>query len=243
MVTLTYPLGEIKALDCKGHLKAMLLRMRRDVERRKANLSNTKAHRNDNQIESYFWFVEFTKNGMPHFHVFTTHRFNKSDIAKWWSDVVSSDNNAHRYAGTRTEKLRSGRGGTIVYARKYAKKQEQKELPAMYKNSGIGRWWGIVGSREVVVAATYTEHGDEGGFNSFKWRNTLNTAIELRVNDGTIRKTDFDKCDCYVCDDVADRIHLFGLLNRAAGELENERKVLQQTKQNETENLYRKRRG
>jgi hypothetical protein len=40
----------------------------------------------------------------------------------------------------------------MAYARKYATKADQKDLPNEYK-SGFGRWWGVRGYRETLVAA------------------------------------------------------------------------------------------
>ena len=56
------------------------------------------------------------------------------------------------HAGTRVETLRTGRGGTIAYASKYAAKATQKKVPLEYLN--CGRFWGITGERRLVSAAT-----------------------------------------------------------------------------------------
>jgi hypothetical protein len=46
---------------------------------------------------------------------------------------------------TKFERLRCKRGGMLSYARKYAAKQEQKEVPSDYM--GVGRFWGVRGDR------------------------------------------------------------------------------------------------
>lgn len=52
---------------------------------------------------------------------------------------------SHLAAGTRVERIKSGRDGTISYARKYAAKQSQKDVPIGF--GWCGRFWGICGNR------------------------------------------------------------------------------------------------
>jgi len=98
-----------------------------------------------------FWFLEFQARGAPHFHIFCTHDLPKAWVSEKWFRIVGSEDDRHYRAGTRVERLRAGRAGTIAYAMKYAAKPEQKEVPPGYEH--VGRFWGAVGARGVVAAS------------------------------------------------------------------------------------------
>lgn len=130
---------------------------------------------------SFFWFLEFQERGAPHFHFFTTHmpasardkdlyeaqhiaakhqplrqddywiRSSRKWIATKWYEIVGSGDVAHFRSGTQLDWFKTGRGGTIKYATKYALKQKQKKKPEIITN--IGRWWGISGMRAALSAA------------------------------------------------------------------------------------------
>jgi hypothetical protein len=99
--------------------------------------------------------LEFQRRGAPHFHLFIAPwTFIPHTLAAtaWWS---ATGGVASIAAGTRTERLRGSltsgdacplRRGTIAYAMKYARKQEQKAAP---DGLGPGRWWGVMGCRAV----------------------------------------------------------------------------------------------
>lgn len=144
MFTLTYPEGE-HWRDAKRHLVELSRRLR---------IYEQATARGHGEVWSLFWFVEWQRRGVPHFHIFATHSVPKEWLASQWFAIVGSGDPKHLLAGTRAEYLRSGRGGTVSYARKYASKQEQKILPPMLETSGFGRWWGIKGCRDVVAATT-----------------------------------------------------------------------------------------
>jgi hypothetical protein len=101
---------------------------------------------------SHFWFIEFQKRGAPHFHIFTTEFVDYKLCAELWYEIVASGDYRHLKAGVRVEKLIRGRGGLIVYAKKYAKKQEQKQIPAEYRN--VGKFWGVNGLKTRKSADT-----------------------------------------------------------------------------------------
>lgn len=106
---------------------------------------------------SHFWFIEFQKRGAPHFHIFTTEFIDYKKCAELWFDIVASGDSKHLQAGVRVEKLRKGRKGLICYAKKYAIKQSQKEVPELYSN--VGRFWGIHGlkTRKAADIVFYTD--------------------------------------------------------------------------------------
>lgn len=96
----------------------------------------------------YLWFLEFQKRGAPHLHILTDQLWPRSRdavkglrfrVSSTWYRQVDSGDSRHLAAGTRTEKLRSARGGAF-YAVKYAMKMQQKAVPKEYRN--CGRFWG-----------------------------------------------------------------------------------------------------
>ena len=133
MTTLTYPAEfESNGKIVKGHLNTFLTWLRRK-----------------NSGVEYLWFLEFQRRGAPHFHVLTDCRLRKNEVSLEWFLIVGSDDDKHLMAGTRTEQLRSKRGGAN-YAIKYAKKMVQKTVPEGYSN--VGRFWGhSKGVKPVVV--------------------------------------------------------------------------------------------
>lgn len=96
----------------------------------------------------YLWFLEFQKRGAPHIHILTDQLWPRARrevtelrlrVAATWYRIVASRDEKHLAAGTRTEKLRSPRGGAH-YAVKYSMKMRQKLVPEGYEN--VGRFWG-----------------------------------------------------------------------------------------------------
>jgi hypothetical protein len=149
MVTLTYPFSyPSDGATVKNHLRRFLQEVKREWTRTG----------NDTKEFSAFWFLEFQQRGAPHFHIFCTWAPGREWIARRWYEIVNSEDIRHLKAGTRVEYLKAGRAGTISYASKYAQKQEQKEVPEGYEN--VGRFWGIVGRRSVMSAATWVSVAD-----------------------------------------------------------------------------------
>ena len=173
MVTLTYPgFFSTDGRETKEHLRRFLQELGRRVDRE------------TDRITSYstFWFLEFQDRGAPHYHLFTTHDFPHQFIAATWYRIVNSEDPRHLAAGTRIEKLKAGRSGTISYAQKYAQKQQQKEVPDNFEN--VGRFWGVSGHRGTVSADTFVSRDDrrsEGVRNS---ENSLGKAINLLIAEG-----------------------------------------------------------
>jgi hypothetical protein len=173
MVTLTYPSEyPIDGRVIKQHLRVFLQRVKRLAES------------NGRMQSSSFWFLEFQARGAPHFHIFTTEFVPHFWIATTWYDIVGSGDQSHLKAGTRIEKLKAGKKGVIVYAKKYARKQEQKEVPENYQN--VGRFWGIHGVKKVL-AADVTFYKDDLRKNDVKrLQSTLFLAIEEQVANGSL---------------------------------------------------------
>jgi hypothetical protein len=243
MLTLTYPENCDESHRCKSHLKSFILRLTRHLHRKQmVKISNGVII--DNYPEpSFFWFLEFQGNGSPHYHIFTNHYFHYRAIARHWYKVVGTGSPDHLAAGTRTERIRLGRKGCISYAKKYAKKQEQKELPAMYKNSGIGRWWGVIGDRRVVEATTVLDYSSDQGFKNKMIIDSIKMHIDSMVSEGKLKLMPYNLCNCWITNDDETKNKLFSIISESNEVKIYGRKVLQQAKQKQEKNLYRERRG
>jgi len=158
MVTLTYPCG----YPSNGkHTKEHLRRFNQEVMREHSR-SGPSGNYSGKERLSVFWFLEFQDRGAPHYHMFGTWFPSKEWVSKTWYRIVDSEDIRHLHAGTRTEFLRTGRGGTISYASKYANKLKQKLPPKDFEN--VGRFWGICGGRKVMSASTFVG-SDMASFN------------------------------------------------------------------------------
>ncbi len=158
--TLTYPADyPTDGREVKRHLANFVKRLRRRCY---------KTMRPDEYgTWSIFWFLEFQQRGAPHFHFFCSHspvpnklgnehraespiELARLWLAKAWYECVDSGDPKHLKAGTQLDYFRTGRAGTISYASKYARKQEQKRVPEQF--SEIGRFWGVSGLRTTMSA-------------------------------------------------------------------------------------------
>jgi hypothetical protein len=140
MHTLTYPaLYPTDGREVKYHLRRYCQELQRISKR--LNRART----------SIFWFIEFQSRGAPHFHLLTTDFYSYKRCAMLWYAIVGTGDLKHLRAGVRVEKIKKGKKGMITYARKYARKQEQKEVPEDYKN--VGRFYGVYGLKSTVAAA------------------------------------------------------------------------------------------
>lgn len=173
MLTLTYP-GGGDWTAAKRHLHAFCERLRRRF--------------GDQAGWSLCWFLEFQRRGAPHFHIFTTHWIDRHELSQIWFEIVGSGDERHLAAGTRAEWLRLGRDGAAAYARKYAAKAEQKILPDMFKNTGLGRWWGVKGLRKTVAATTTYDSKAKMRQSARNYRRLMQSMLERCVIDGQARR-------------------------------------------------------
>ena len=145
MLTLTYP-GEFPTDG-------------RKVKRDWAAMRRWLGHRKVGGL----WWLEFQERGAPHLHVYLTGPVDKEEVAEAWFRIVGSGDRRHRVAGTRIESIRNTHA-VGAYAAKYARKQEQKEVPAGYRE--VGRFWGLFGGVKVVpvvqVESVEEEHQVNG---------------------------------------------------------------------------------
>lgn len=242
MLTLTYPENCEQSINAKSHLKSFVLRLQRHLDSVGLFGTESKGTELHHQQSSFFWFVEFQRNGSPHFHILTNYRFDYKLVATCWYEVVGTADRKHLDAGTRTERLRLGRKGCVSYAKKYARKNEQKELPPMYKDSGFGRWWGIIGNRAVVEAATQFPIGVERTKDTDFCLKTVQSTIEALVEAGKLKLMPYKMCKCWVTDDEPTRKLLLELI-KDTEDCKHGDKMLPKASSNRTKNLYAYRRG
>jgi len=140
--------------------------------------------------------MEFQSRGAIHYHLFTTFEVPYKKVSSLWFNICGTDDIRHLHAGTRCERLRAGRKGTISYAAKYAAKQSQKDVPECIKN--CGRFWGVSGARWVVSADTRvtleaTEH--KAIYRSVK---AIRREIVAGFASGKVTKYETDSPDSFV---------------------------------------------
>lgn len=177
MVTLTYPFTYPKdGRVFKEHLRRFVQECKRFTERELGS----------KQVEQYsiFWFLEFQRRGAAHFHLFTTHNYPKDWIASTWFRIVGSEDERHLRAGTRIEKIRSGRRGISAYATKYAAKMDQKEAPDWVVNAG--RFWGVSGLRRSVAADILLDVREPRSMETKRRLKNLKTTLDHGISDGSV---------------------------------------------------------
>lgn len=126
MMTLTYPsLWPTDGNEVKRHLKAFTERVRRTGYFENA---------------SWVWFLEFQERGAPHFHLLCTEFIGMHWVAGAWAEITGGN----IQACSRVERLLNSNSAG-AYARKYARKSEQKAVPVNFLN--VGRMWGCSGRR------------------------------------------------------------------------------------------------
>lgn len=94
---------------------------------------------------------EFQKNGQMHMHFAITKWLDCHVLARMWFEIVGSGNYDHLNSGTTVEWIRSHNGLGNYFAH-YMGKEEQKRIPAEFKNAG--RMWGY--SRWLYNEVMYT---------------------------------------------------------------------------------------
>ena len=123
----------------------------------------------------WIWKREFQRRGAPHFHLVTVvpddvggERF-RDWVARSWFEVVGSDDQRHRRAGTRVDRvigfqaadpmrIASYLAGYLGPDEKLSDKEAQHVLPYGWRSEtgGVGRWWGERGTTRVRVEVRIT---------------------------------------------------------------------------------------
>jgi hypothetical protein len=120
---------------------------------------------------SALWFLEFQARGAPHVHLILfdcslSHAVRRS-LRGWcgsaWSSVVGNpskkEKDKHRRAGTQVAKMKKKHFG---YAKKYASKMEQKEVPEDFQR--VGRFWGVwnyTSSAPIILDLDYSRFNEQ----------------------------------------------------------------------------------
>jgi hypothetical protein len=181
------------------------------ITRRKHGVFATEEH-------GIFWFLEFQKRGAPHFHLLTTDFYSYRRCQMLWYAIVNSGDSKHLKAGVRVETLKRGKKGMISYAKKYARKQEQKEVPPDYLN--VGRFYGTYGNKKRVAAATtfFVDSCRKDGVLAVKKR--IFSAIDTLIEQKRLRliRSDFGFRMFHV-EQLADSRELQSLINAGAVEM------------------------
>jgi len=89
---------------------------------------------------SLVWFLEFQHRGAPHLHCFLTGYLSHEWVAQAWAEITGGNKEACSQVKALEHADRAG-----CYAKKYAIKNEQKQIPDGFINTG--RWWGCCGQR------------------------------------------------------------------------------------------------
>jgi hypothetical protein len=202
--TLTYPATD-EWREAKQHFRRFAARLRRKFR--------------DDPDFTCFWFLEFQANERPHFHFFANRRIGRDWLSTAWAECVDSESfSRHLAAGTRIERLKRGKSGAVSYAKKYARKQEQKKLPPLLENQGFGRWWGIIGDRRTVCASTAWRSNETGNPAIRGKIETLQNELARLISAERVRVLGDGCCYAYwCCDDDAE-----GLLRAAVLALDAE---------------------
>lgn len=108
---------------------------------------------------SVCWWLEFQARGAPHVHCLYTEWQSWRDLACRWAMAV--DDLPSMGTMTRFEEIRGGRAGMAAYARKYACKTDQKDVPDGYTE--VGRFWGVRGYRETCTCHVILSGLEDGG--------------------------------------------------------------------------------
>lgn len=133
-VTLTYPAKYPKVSDAKKHLRAFMKRVKQRFP-----------------MMAACWRMEFQKRKAVHFHVLIIGvRYLPSEVvARWWYDIVGSDDLRHLEAGTEVKRVKSAQHAAY-YVSKYISKSEGNEdrIPPGQKP---GRFWGFEGRTDLYI--------------------------------------------------------------------------------------------
>ena len=142
--TLTYHLSWPDGKGCKKQLATLIKRIWRNFD---VHQKDSKQYARDGKLFSLFWFLEFQERGAPHFHFYCSHRIDQRWLRSAWAEIKAETNRSAIIHGAKMKKITGGQVGGVRYARKYAAKAIQKEVPENFKN--VGRFWGVAGTNSV----------------------------------------------------------------------------------------------
>lgn len=142
--TLTYQECRTDGIGVKRDLASLVKRIFRHL-----NVKEIvgKYYAGDGRLFSLFWFLEFQQRGAPHFHFYSSHFISQRWLRRCWSEIRQEFSKAAIKNGCLLKPITGGQAGGVRYARKYAKKTIQKQVPENYRN--VGRMWGIAGTNSM----------------------------------------------------------------------------------------------
>ena len=149
---------------------------------------------------SLCWFLEFQGRGSIHIHFFSSVYIHKDWLSANW--LASQGDSGRKICHTNIVSIRSGRYGMQKYALKYAQKQSQKVLPPDF--GWVGRFWGIIGNRDVAAATV--DIGFEQMNDPVKAAKVhkVTDFVEKGVSEGWIRYREIQKTD----DDTGEKVNI-----------------------------------
>jgi len=89
-------------------------------------------------VKHYTTCLEFQERGAPHIHILVDKWINYRTLKHMWFDIVGSGDPYHLEAGTSIRDIQDITK-TRIYMSAYARKKDQKDVPAGYEN--VGKWW------------------------------------------------------------------------------------------------------
>lgn len=188
MLTLTYQsdLAPRNGKEIKRHLNAFL-----------------SFWRNRHPGVDYVWFMEFTKKGIPHFHVLISTEVPEPrmkmksgsvqnlemtrELSGRWASITGNPGSAMDRASVAFETIRNP-DGAARYVNKYAYKTDQKECPEGFRD--CGRFWGAskgVKPKPIVTESLTSEEIGVSGFETYDGPENQKTAYRIQFGKGLNR--------------------------------------------------------
>lgn len=132
-----------------------------------------------NGMKEYTTCLEFQSRGAPHIHILTDLWIPKGKLKKLWFQTVGSGDIEHLKQGARIKQIKD-MTLTKVYMSSYAKKKDQKSVPAGYEN--VGKWWTSNRSAKPTLIEV-TQYEDQKNLmranrNITRWRRSVKRRVQ-----------------------------------------------------------------
>lgn len=159
------------------------------------------------RLFSMLWVREFTSAGTAHYHCISTHYIPKFWVGRVWAEICQTGHDSHEKAGTRVEKIRSGRAGIARYFSKYlsektGSKAVQHVAPSRERRFdgrrlSPGRWWGVFGFRGTLSASIRHNPDGVGREISGLALAAAEKRLAADVRDGLAKEVRLEYCTVY----------------------------------------------
>lgn len=165
-ITLTYPEEfPMNGLEVRRHRLAILRKMKRYG------------------MKEYTWSLEFQERGAPHIHILLDAWIGKKKLKNAWYEIVGSGDLKHLEIGAMIAQI-GDITLTRMYIASYARKKDQKQVPAGYEN--VGKFWGSnrsVKPSEIITTEYETEKQlMRENRNLTRWRKAKKREVGLAIN-------------------------------------------------------------